>query len=95
MAAERNQADIVCRYCGQSITSVSELRRHNDAHCQQSVTTVLSAKAKHGTTLGEHHAEIAKHSFKDLIDRHYHEIMLAEMTLELVLILLLVILAWK
>lgn len=96
MAAETNQA-IVCQYCGRSISHVRQLSLHGEGRCDQAVTEVLSAKVKHGT-LGEHHVEsVTKRTskFKDSLDRHYHEIMLAEMTLELVLILVLVILAWK
>lgn len=96
MATETNQETIVCRSCGQSIHSVSELRAHEKAHGLAAVNSVLSAQTKHGTTLGQHHAEVsAKRGLKDFIDRHYHEIMLAEMTIELALILLLVILAWR
>lgn len=99
MATETNQP-IVCRSCGQSIHSVSELRAHEKAHGLAAVNAVLSAKTKHGATLGEHHAEIQngqQHTsrFMRWIDKRYHLVMLAEMTLELILILLLVILAWK
>lgn len=102
MAAETNQA-IVCLYCGREMNSREEVIGfpYVCLPCVKKTAgsfNMLSAKTKHGASLGEHHVEsVTKRTskFKDSLDRHYHEIMLAEMTLELVLILVLVILAWK
>ena len=81
-----------CRFCGMALVGLpSEPANSPHVLGECLKEPMLSAHAKHGAR--NHAGDITR--FAQWIDRNYHFVMLAEMTIELVLILILVALAWR